>query len=76
MPHSFSTRLAALLAGGVVALGVAACEDRNENQIDEGSESDSPASTVQTVTEGLGPANTQTVDPTTQEQQPLTQTTP
>ena len=74
--HRFSMRLAALLAGGAVALGAAACDSRNENQSNEGSESDAPGATIPTNTGGLGPSNTNRDEPTTQEQQPLTQTTP
>ena len=73
---SFTTRLAALLAGGALAFGVVACEDRNDNQINEGSESDAPGATVPTNTGGLGPSDTTPETSSTQEQQPLTQTSP
>ncbi|HEY8581783.1 MAG TPA: hypothetical protein VIL49_02515 [Capillimicrobium sp.] len=73
---TFPTRIVALLAGGAVALGAASCSNRNENTSGEGSESDEPTSTVRTITNGLGPSNTTPEKPTTQEQQPLTETTP
>jgi hypothetical protein len=72
----FPPRLAAVLAAGAVTLTLAACEDRNENQINEGPESDEPGATIQSTTSGLGPTNTQTDKPTTQERQPLTPTSP
>ena len=73
---TLTTRIAAVLAGGVLALGAAACSNRNENTSGEGSESNEPTATVNTITNGLGPSNTTPEKPTTQEQQPLTETTP